>query len=285
MPNISIIIPVYNVSPYITECLESVQAQTFTDFEAILVNDGSTDTSGKICDWFAAQDTRFRVIHKENGGVSSARNAGLDVAAGEYLAFIDSDDYVNKSFIATLYEGIKNGKHNISQSAVFAIEEGGSSPILHSGYRAREFFGMEEIIDALLYSGDMQGGCWGKLYDRKTWGNTLFPDDISLSEDLSAFVEVLANTKSIIVCPEATYYYRLRNGSLCHGRITTERLKGAFSSNEAAAKVLLSIAPNRKKEIEFFKFSSNINCVSMAAAGVTAEKSKGSILYKVFHCE
>ncbi|KAF3371822.1 glycosyl transferase family 2, partial [Enterococcus faecium] len=93
MCEISIIVPVYKVEKYLRKCVDSILAQTFTDFEVILVDDGSPDNSGKICDEYAEKDNRVRVIHKENGGLSSARNAGIDVARGKYLGFVDSDDY------------------------------------------------------------------------------------------------------------------------------------------------------------------------------------------------
>ncbi|MFC0344180.1 glycosyltransferase family 2 protein [Epilithonimonas hispanica] len=97
-PKISIIIPVYNAEKYLTECLQSVQFQSFTDFEVLLVNDGSTDRSGKICEEFVEKDSRFKVFHKENGGVSSARNLGIKNASGEFICFIDSDDYIKENF-------------------------------------------------------------------------------------------------------------------------------------------------------------------------------------------
>ena len=99
MPKLSVIVPVYNVKKYLIECLNSILSQTFTDFELILVNDGSTDNCGEICDKYASQDSRVVVIHKENGGLSSARNSGLEYASGKYITFIDSDDYYTNEHI------------------------------------------------------------------------------------------------------------------------------------------------------------------------------------------
>ena len=108
MPKLSVIVPVYNVKKYLIECLNSILSQTFTDFELILVNDGSTDNCGEICDKYASQDSRVVVIHKENGGLSSARNAGLFVSKGKYVAFIDSDDMIALTHYlkCELYNGI-----------------------------------------------------------------------------------------------------------------------------------------------------------------------------------
>ena len=99
-PKISVIVPVYNVQKYLSRCIDSILAQTFTDFELLLINDGSKDNSGKMCDEYAKKDTRIHVFHKENGGVSSARNLGLENVQGEWITFIDSDDYLNINFLS-----------------------------------------------------------------------------------------------------------------------------------------------------------------------------------------
>ena len=101
-PKVSVIVPVYNVEKYLHRCIDSILAQSFTDFELLLVNDGSKDKSGEICDEYAAKDSRVRVFHKENGGVTSARKLGFDSSVGEYVLFVDSDDYLDKDGIASL---------------------------------------------------------------------------------------------------------------------------------------------------------------------------------------
>ena len=110
---ISVIVPVCNVEKYIRRCLDSIQSQTFTDWECICIDDGSPDNSGKICDEYAEKNTRFVVLHKENGGVSSARNAGLDVAKGEYVTFCDSDDYVESNWLFEQYKDITSGDFDV----------------------------------------------------------------------------------------------------------------------------------------------------------------------------
>ena len=109
MPKISVIVPVYKAEKYICRCVDSILAQTFTDFELLLIDDGSPDNSGAICDEYAASDSRVKVFHKENGGVSSARNVGLDNACGEWITFVDADDWIAETFIAGLYTPITNG--------------------------------------------------------------------------------------------------------------------------------------------------------------------------------
>lgn len=109
MPKISVIVPVYNTEKYLHRCIDSILSQTFTDFELLLINDGSKDNSGKICDEYASRDSRIRVFHKENGGVSSARNLGLDNAQGEWIAFVDSDDWVESHYLSVLFQ---DGKYD-----------------------------------------------------------------------------------------------------------------------------------------------------------------------------
>ena len=103
---ISVIVPVYNVEKYLRQCLDSVLAQTYRELEIILVDDGSTDGSGAICDEYATRDSRIKVVHQQNGGLSSARNAGLDLATGEYVAFVDSDDYIHETMLELLYQAL-----------------------------------------------------------------------------------------------------------------------------------------------------------------------------------
>lgn len=109
MTKISVIVPVYNCEKYITRCLDSILSQTFQNFECIVVDDGSTDGSSTICDKYAEQDARFTVIHQKNGGVSAARNAGIDACKGEWLAFVDSDDWCEPNMLKDMYNTINNG--------------------------------------------------------------------------------------------------------------------------------------------------------------------------------
>ena len=108
MPKISIIVPIYNVEKYLDKCIKSILNQSFEDFELILVNDGSTDSCGVICDKYKKLDGRITVIHKANGGLSSARNAGIDIARGEYIGFVDSDDYIHEKMYEILYNNAQN---------------------------------------------------------------------------------------------------------------------------------------------------------------------------------
>ena len=115
---LSVIVPVYNVEAYLPKCIESITAQTYEQLEIILIDDGSTDRCPWICDKYAEKDSRIKVIHKKNGGLGFARNSGLDIAAGEYFAFVDSDDYVDLDFYEKLYTAAKNGDYDLAQGGI-----------------------------------------------------------------------------------------------------------------------------------------------------------------------
>ena len=159
MPKISVVVPVYNVEKYLSVCINSVLSQTFTDFELILVDDGSTDKGGDICDEYEKKDNRIRVIHQKNQGVSAARNAGIDLSIGEYLIFIDSDDTIDKNCLSILYKNLIIENADISLCAykkiynngkTFSINDSNSNDNLSSIYvytnrQAIEHFGMNNI--------------------------------------------------------------------------------------------------------------------------------------------
>ncbi|EGP5489252.1 glycosyltransferase, partial [Enterococcus faecium] len=146
MCEISIIVPVYKVEPYLRKCVDSILAQTFTDFEVILVDDGSPDNSGKICDEYASKDSRVRVIHKKNGGLSSARNAGIDVARGKYLGFVDSDDYIEKDMYELLYDNIVKEQADLSICGIYDIYAGKKVKILPEEYKVLDKVSAMKIV-------------------------------------------------------------------------------------------------------------------------------------------
>ena len=134
-PLISIIVPVYNVEAYLAKCVDSILAQTYTNLEIILVNDGSSDGCGRICDEYAKQDKRIKVIHKQNGGLSDARNVAIDVATGEFITFIDSDDYVTDDYIMTLYSLIEKYECKVSIALYNTFVEGSKPKVVNRVYR------------------------------------------------------------------------------------------------------------------------------------------------------
>lgn len=211
---LTIIIPVYNAEDYLSRCLDSVLDQDMDSYEVILVDDGSTDSSPLICDRYSATDPRFRTIHKPNGGVSSARNAGLNLAKGEYVMFVDSDDALAPGALQSMISCL-NGEDFLVGGFIEYIGDiphrnvAPDASVSYSGDALADFFEANvrrncEMLDAP----------WAKMYRRKALGNLRFNETLSYAEDKLFVFEFLASCQSIMTCPETVYNYYLRPGSL-----------------------------------------------------------------------
>lgn len=210
MPNelISVIVPVYNVEKYLKRCVESILRQTYKNFELILVDDGSTDSSGEICDRYMEIDNRIKVIHKYNGGLSSARNAGLDTMCGEFLTFVDSDDFVSERYLEVLYGIIKKYGVSISQVAF----ERGDKDLFSQKQSQRKIVKVCRNIG--MYSNrDVKTTVWAKLYHRKIFETIRFPLD-KIYEDEFVTYKAIAFANCIAVSSENLYYYFKNPGSI-----------------------------------------------------------------------
>lgn len=258
MPRISIIIPVYNVAPYLRECLDSIQAQTFKDFEALLIDDGSTDGSGQMCDWYAAHSKRFKVIHKSNGGVSSARNTGLDMAQGDCIGFMDPDDYISPTFYEELLKPFDDGA-DISISCVKIISEHGR-PIWPPLPTKAEYTGGQVL--AGFYSGLIYGFLVDKLYSRSLFDGIRCDEDISILEDNILMPYILSKAQKAIEVPEAEYFYRRRPGSLTATKFDLARVGHVFEACKRIEQAAERVTPGALEEIEpltsYFKASAVI---------------------------
>lgn len=212
---VSIIIPVYNVERYIKRCFQSVSAQTYKNLEIIIVDDGSTDSSGNLCDEFANSDKRALVIHKENGGLSSARNVGKSIAKGEYLTFLDSDDFLAKDFIEKALLLCKENSADISILNMAFIEESSNEEICWKDNEVTLILQPEEAIKESLYQKNFSCCAPGKLYKKTTLDGIEFPLN-KLSEDLAVCHLIFNKAKSIIFSNQIGYYYRQQQNSIMH---------------------------------------------------------------------
>lgn len=213
---ISVIVPVYNVSKFLDACLESIVSQSFRNLEIILVDDGSTDDSGEKCDYWALKDNRIKVIHKKNGGLSDARNEGLKIASGEYLAFIDSDDEVEKIYFEYLHSLIEKYDADISVCGVKTIDENGK--VLNNLGLDFEPFYVSETADGLkIYLEDkgINVAVWGKLYKTTVFkeGNISFPMG-KYNEDVFVTYRILALCNTFAIGSKRLYNYRQRSSSI-----------------------------------------------------------------------
>ncbi len=205
-PLISIIVPVYNVENYIRRCVDSLINQTYKNLEIILVDDGSPDNSGAICDEYAQRDSRVKVIHKENGGVSSARNIGLENARGEYIGFIDSDDYVDAQMYEVLYTSLSDNDADIAMG-IYALENSDGEFIPHYVGENPEVFDRAQTIAQMLKQVKYTCSLWDKLFCAKLIGDTRFDETISHNEDLLFVYQLMKNSNKAVYTPKPMYYY------------------------------------------------------------------------------
>ena len=222
MPKISVIVPVYNVEKYLSQCLNSIIEQTFSDIEIICVNDGSTDNSRKILEQYAQKDSRIKIVDKKNGGLSSARNAGMKVAQGEYYSFIDSDDWIDETMLEKLYNSMVSLDTDISICAVHQYDETNqkiddTNPYYTLGYFDESFDNRAfSYVDTKPFLLDVCVMAWNKLY-RKSFIDECqaeFPDGL-IFEDGPFFFSIFFKTKRVSIVRDFLYYYRInRSGSI-----------------------------------------------------------------------
>lgn len=230
-PKISIVIPVYNSAKYLRECLDSIVSQSFSDWEVVAVDDGSSDESPAILDDYAARDVRFKVIHKVNGGVSAARNDGLDVASGEYVLFVDSDDWLSDNALQVLYEATSDCTVDVAIADHWLWKENGSESLHH--FFAKEFSTdsadvIRDVQRMVLYKGYspypspncsyMFSALWTKLIRRTLLvdNGIRFSGSLKLYEDGLVALQVFQHAKSACYRRVPVYHYRVLNNSLCH---------------------------------------------------------------------
>lgn len=223
MPEISVIVPIYKVENYIHRCIDSILAQTFTDFELILVDDGSPDSCGKICDEYAEKDSRIHVIHKENGGLSDARNAGIDWvfanSDSEWITFIDSDDWVNEKYLELLYKAAMENRTDVSCCKYL---ECNTQPLIRDiNYSFSAFAGEDFCIEQYKFSHT----AWGRLYRRYFWNELRFPKG-KLHEDAFTIYKILLPSKKIAFIdePPLYYFYSDNNESITRAQWSPKRM-------------------------------------------------------------
>ena len=226
---VSVIIPVFNVRPYLAEALDSVVHQTYEKLEIIIIDDGSTDGSDRICDEYAARDPRIRVIHQKNEGLSSARNAGLEIMKGELTAFLDADDAWHPGFVSSMAEAMRQSdadmvicrrctQHTTGRLSFDSREN--VFPTIEQGVYGR--------IGALraYADGQINAGVWNKLYKRKLWEKERFPEG-HLYEDFYTAYRIIDHCERVCVIGDVLYAYRRRPGSITD-RPTKQSLSDLF---------------------------------------------------------
>ena len=214
-PLVSLIIPVYNTAGYLEECLNSAAVQEYENLEIITVDDGSTDGSGQILERYETEDKRFRVIHTANRGLSAARNTALDLLRGEYIAFLDSDDRMERDAIGTLVRALQQYDADITACRAYHdwINETEISRY-PSGFAV---FSREEACRELLQERFLRNGVWNKLYKAKVFEGIRFPEG-RVFEDIATTYRLLDRVEKVVCIPDILFHYRMRKGSISHVR-------------------------------------------------------------------
>lgn len=270
---ISVIIPIYNTDKFLGKCVESVLNQTYKNLEIILVDDGSTDSSGQICDIWKAHDNRIVVIHKINGGLSDARNTGLNIAKGSFYAFIDSDDYISPEMMETMLNSVKNNSCEIAVCNMICVSEAGdSTPFYHPVDKETLLPGMER------YQTLMQPSVCNKLFLAELFEGIRFPKG-KYYEDTFIYHELLYRANNIVLTGSDSYWYLSREDSIVGGFQYTIRYFDFVEAIWHRAKFLL--------EHDAQPYG-NEACLSLYAAIADAEKNikkteENKVYFKTVH--
>lgn len=232
MPKISIIVPVYQVEKYLERCVDSIRNQTFQDFECILVDDGSTDRSGAMCDQYAQQEQNFSAIHKKNGGLSSARNAALEIVSGEYICFLDSDDLLHPQTLELMHNAIERTGADLVTTSLqeFSGDTVKMNPIDQVQI---DTIGQDVFINHLLPEnfGRISVTACGKLYRRSIFKSLRFPEG-KIYEDLHIFLDMLLSCNNIAILDTSLYYYYENPTSITRSNYLAHDRFGEFQVRE-----------------------------------------------------
>lgn len=242
---ISVIVPIYNVQDYLDKCISSIMNQTYRQLEIILVDDGSTDNSGSMCDAYESMDSRVTVIHKQNGGLSSARNCGLEIAKGKYIAFVDSDDYVAEDMYECMLKNMENDVDVVCGGRVYI---GIATKEKRNCLKQVQKFTKEQAVEELLLLEKITYSVCTNLYRRYLFDNIRFPEG-KVCEDVPVSYSLFKNSRNVIHIGKPKYFYVYRSDS------TSRRdfFKGRVAYVLYARDILLDVKknfPNLEKQAE-----------------------------------
>lgn len=242
---ISIIVPVYNVEAFLPKCIESLMAQTYRDIEIILVDDGSPDDCGTICDSYSVKDNRIIVIHQANAGVSAARNAGLEIAKGEYIGFCDPDDFVSSEMFGDMKNAMESFCADIAVSGYdyysedYQLDESRSYPVKSNELlRAEQFCGRLSDMPPTVRCGVVN-----KLFLRSKIGNKKFDVNLHSAEDLAFVIDYLSEIKYAVFVHKPHYGNLVRQGSATHGGLSIDRLRDSFAVHDKMYTTSVTLHP------------------------------------------
>lgn len=229
LPLVSVIVPVYNVEKYLNKCIDSILCQSYENIELILVDDGSPDACGNICDNYQKKDSRVIVIHKENGGLSSARNKGIEIAKGDFISFVDSDDYINPDMIRIMFEAIMRYEADIAFCNYIHVDENGNQVgISELRIKEPEVLCSETLLENISRGWTFGAIAWNKLYKRDIFKSIRYPEGM-ISEDEFVAHRVLSEVKRAVILPDVLYFYTLRQGSITKSAYSMKQLGSIYA--------------------------------------------------------
>lgn len=264
---ISVIVPVYNVEKYIRNCLDSIINQTYKDLEIILVDDGSTDNSGAICDEYAQKDSRIKVIHKQNGGLSSARNAGLDNATGKYVGFIDSDDFIELDMYEKLLNTLQVTQTDVCMCGCKIVSEQGA--ILFKNNLPIKIYKIDDILKDVILP--LETSAWNKLYKREIIGNARFPEGKIHGEDLIFTLEYLTSEMTFSAIEDYSYYYVKHPSSITTSKFSIKSFDEVYCKDQAYNLVAEKF-PHYKENALKWCFRARMNIIRKLLGSVQIEE-------------
>lgn len=239
---ISVIVPVYNVEQYLERCVDSIINQTYTNLEIILVNDGSTDNSGKLCDELAKKDERIRVIHKENGGLSDARNRGIDESESDLVGFIDSDDYIDSDMYEVLLKNLNDTDADLSMCALYDVYN--NTPEAQVTNKETWKLSSEQAIKMVMEAKILSVTAVNKLYRKSLFKDLKFEVG-KIAEDAFIMIKLLDKCEKIVATNEKKYYYVHRENSITTQKFSTKFLN-VIEAYEQNSNIILEKYPKLK---------------------------------------
>ena len=281
MALVSIVVPIFNVERYLTHCINTILQQSYKNLEIILVDDGSPDNCGKMCDEFAIRDSRIKVIHKPNGGLSDARNAGIDIATGDYITFIDSDDYVMPDMIESLMNILTNENADIVQcdyirgksDAIIELQRDSSQNNNCSVFS-------ENKMSAYLRDGKISTVAWGKIYKKSLFNGIRFPFG-RIHEDVFTTYKLIHEAGSVAVTDYVGYVYRITENSIMTSKFSLKKLDSVYGEIERAEFIEKYYPDLRKQAYSGIIYSCNQCLLQMSKIGFAGEK-EDAFLQKLY---
>lgn len=213
-PLVSVIVPVYNVEEFLDECVESIVNQTYKNLEIILIDDGSMDLSSDKCDEWADKDNRIKVIHKENSGAAASRNVGLEIASGEYIGFVDSDDYIKPDMFEVMVNALQNTEKKMVSCSAFCVL-GDGTLIEESKKPSNNEMNVKQALEE-IFTFRIGTAVWRRLFERSVFEKIRFPEGV-INEDYPLIIPTTVEAGGIKFVNQALYYYRQREGSVTDG--------------------------------------------------------------------